>query len=132
MDTPDSAFARKIRREILNQKRKKPRIKGIREGGESTSADLSSHSCSVETTSNQGTLDGTFAGTQFRKIEHMEKRPFQSVSLVASHKVLSEIVTSRKRAALTEIDMNSVVESPQTSGTPTISPLHCQHSTIIN
>ncbi|MED6135936.1 hypothetical protein PIB30_051382 [Stylosanthes scabra] len=115
MDTPDSTHARMIRREILNQKRKKPRIKSISDGGESTNPNLPGHSHSVETPSNQGTLDGTVMTTQFRNTEHNEKRPLANVNLDSSHKVPGDILTTRKRAALAEIDMNSVVESSRTA-----------------
>ncbi|MED6196351.1 hypothetical protein PIB30_046704, partial [Stylosanthes scabra] len=85
------------------------------DGGESTNVDLSGHSRSIETPSNQGTLDGKVTATQFRNTEHNEKRPLAYVSLDSSHKVQGDILTTRKWAALAEIDMNSVVESARTA-----------------
>ncbi|MED6110839.1 hypothetical protein PIB30_046593 [Stylosanthes scabra] len=113
MDKADFAFARKNRREVMNKKHKKLTIRSITTGGESASDDLSPNSPSNETAGNQGTPDAAVTAFPFREKEHNENSSKLCVSLDASHKLHGEIVNSRKRVALSEIDMNSTVEASQ-------------------
>ncbi|MED6152091.1 hypothetical protein PIB30_088671, partial [Stylosanthes scabra] len=109
MDVPDSAVARNIRRQIMNQKRKKPRITNNQYNTNATGNCLTSNTSCIEDEIDKGNSNRVAAANQFIKMHDREKRKLPAETAQTSNELQpSQKVDSRKRPALSEIDINSM------------------------